>query len=167
MYEEVEVLAPIRRKPGKKLSALEKVFSRRTQRSASTWNMVFGLPYPEYSFDHLALLVSDGIKQAHGLPFELLTIVPSVLPPLDVRNHAQLKGGPSAAVRVVLLAHVESPPDKDTFYACKAAQHRHKYGCVHRVFGRDLEGRNDLQAYNRRHVPLDVYFFSSRGRTRD
>ena len=28
MYEEVEVLAPIRRKPGKKLSALEKEFSR-------------------------------------------------------------------------------------------------------------------------------------------
>ena len=28
MYEEVEVLAPIRRKPGKKLSALEKEFNR-------------------------------------------------------------------------------------------------------------------------------------------
>ena len=38
MHEEVEVLAPIRRKPGKNLSALERSSTGCTQRSASTWS---------------------------------------------------------------------------------------------------------------------------------
>ena len=39
MYEEVEVLSLISRKPGKEFSDAEKGFNRLTPESESTWNM--------------------------------------------------------------------------------------------------------------------------------
>ena len=65
MYEEVEVLAPIRRKPGKKLSALEKEFNRMHSkirvyvehaiRRVKTWRIMGGVyrnPLKKYTTEY-------------------------------------------------------------------------------------------------------------------
>ena len=74
MYEEVEVLAPIRRKPGKKLSALEKEFNRlhskiRTYvehaiRRVKTWRIMGGVyRNPLKRYDRINYIVCGLVSQ--------------------------------------------------------------------------------------------------------